>query len=62
MAFALACTPRKAEEPSWPMFRNDVERSGFAEGSVVGKRVRRVWQIPSFNVTQYGQGVAVGGG
>jgi protein-L-isoaspartate(D-aspartate) O-methyltransferase len=36
------------------MFRDDLERSGFAEGSVVGARVDRVWQIPSFNVTQYG--------
>ncbi len=36
------------------MFRDDVERSGFAEGSVVGSQVERVWQIPSFNVTQYG--------
>jgi outer membrane protein assembly factor BamB len=56
-AFALACTsPQQPSEPlpSWPMFRNDVERSGFAEGSVVGKRVERVWQIPAFNVTQYG--------
>jgi protein-L-isoaspartate(D-aspartate) O-methyltransferase len=36
------------------MFRDDVERSGFAEGSHVGARVERIWQIPSFNVTQYG--------
>lgn len=36
------------------MFRDDVERSGFAEGSVIGSQVDRIWQIPSFNVTQYG--------
>jgi len=36
------------------MFRDDVERSGFAEGSIVGTQVDRIWQIPSFNVTQYG--------
>jgi outer membrane protein assembly factor BamB len=36
------------------MFRQDVERTGFAEGSVVGKHVTRVWRMPSFNVTKYG--------
>jgi hypothetical protein len=36
------------------MFRDDVERCGFAEGSVVGARVERIWQIPSFNVTRCG--------
>jgi protein-L-isoaspartate(D-aspartate) O-methyltransferase len=44
-------TPR---DEDWPMFRDDVERSGFAEGSVVGAAVDRIWQIPSFNVTRYG--------
>jgi outer membrane protein assembly factor BamB len=44
----------RAAPADWPMFRNDVERSGFAEGSTVGAHVERVWQIPSFNVTQYG--------
>jgi protein-L-isoaspartate(D-aspartate) O-methyltransferase len=52
-------SPPRAPLPSlrdedWPMFRDDVERSGFAEGSVVGARVARIWQIPAFNVTQYG--------
>jgi protein-L-isoaspartate(D-aspartate) O-methyltransferase len=41
-------------DEDWPMFRDDVERSGFAEGSKVGARVERIWQIPSFNVTEYG--------
>jgi outer membrane protein assembly factor BamB len=36
------------------MFRDDVERSGFAEGSTVGRHVEHVWQIPAFNVTKYG--------
>ncbi|MDB4962932.1 MAG: pyrrolo-quinoline quinone [Myxococcales bacterium] len=35
------------------MFRADVERSGFAAGSVVGAHVDHVWEIPSFNVTPY---------
>jgi outer membrane protein assembly factor BamB len=54
VAFAVACTSPQQPEPAWPMFRSDVERSGFAEGSVVGAKVERVWQIPGFNVTQYG--------
>jgi outer membrane protein assembly factor BamB len=59
LALALACTPSKPTQlaqpsSSWPMFRQDVERTGFAEGSVVGKHVMRVWRIPSFNVTRYG--------
>jgi hypothetical protein len=41
-------------EADWPMFRDDLERSGFAEGSSVGSEVSAVWQIPSFNRTQYG--------
>jgi protein-L-isoaspartate(D-aspartate) O-methyltransferase len=44
----------QVRDEDWPMFRDDVERSGFAEGSVVGASVERVWQIPSFNVTRYG--------
>lgn len=45
--------PAGADE-DWPMFRDDVERSGFAEGSRVGARVEEVWRIPSFNTTDYG--------
>jgi outer membrane protein assembly factor BamB len=44
----------RPRDEDWPMFRDDVERSGFAEGAVVGARVDHVWQIPSFNVTEYG--------
>jgi outer membrane protein assembly factor BamB len=59
---AFACPPRQqvqqpdrsVQQPDWPMFRNDVERSGFAEGSTVGTQVDRVWRIPSFNTTRYG--------
>ena len=36
------------------MFRDDLERSGFAEGSLVGAHVDRIWEIPSFNTTAYG--------
>lgn len=67
LATSLGCAAKRAPAPThahtplpsprdedWPMFRDDVERSGFAEGSVVGARVARIWQIPSFNVTRYG--------
>jgi outer membrane protein assembly factor BamB len=50
----FACPPRQQAEADWPMFRGDVERSGFAEGSTVGAHVDRVWRIPSFNTTRYG--------
>jgi outer membrane protein assembly factor BamB len=36
------------------MFRDDLERSGFAEGSSIGAKVTQVWQIPAFNTTEYG--------
>jgi outer membrane protein assembly factor BamB len=36
------------------MFRDDLERSGFAEGSSVGASVDVLWSIPKFNVTGYG--------
>lgn len=36
------------------MFRDDLERSGFAEGSTVGPHVSVAWEIPRFNVTRYG--------
>jgi outer membrane protein assembly factor BamB len=36
------------------MFRDDVERSGFAEGSTVGSSVAVLWYHPGFNVTTYG--------
>lgn len=41
-------------EADWPMFRDDLERSGYAEGSAVGDAVSQAWQIPSFNQTEYG--------
>ncbi len=41
-------------EADWPTFRDDVERTGFAEGSVVGDRVALAWELPAFNVTDYG--------
>ena len=44
----------EGRENDWPMFRDDVERSGFAEGSSVGSVVEVAWQIPSFNRTEYG--------
>jgi glucose dehydrogenase len=45
-----------AEAPpeDWSMFRDDVERSGFAEGSTVGNQVEVIWRIPVFNRTDYG--------
>lgn len=36
------------------MFRDDVERSGFAEGSSVGSTVAVLWYHPDLNVTSYG--------
>src|ERR1019366_156633 len=41
-------------DEDWPMFRDDLERSGFAEGSTVGSTVSVAWEIPRFNVTRYG--------
>lgn len=38
----------------WPMFRDDVERSGFAEGTTVGSAVSVLWHRPGFNTTAYG--------
>ena len=36
------------------MFRDDLERSGFAEGSSVGALVEILWALPAFNTTDYG--------
>jgi len=36
------------------MFRDDLERSGFAEGSSVGSNVDVLWYRPGLNVTSYG--------
>jgi outer membrane protein assembly factor BamB len=44
----------EVRDEDWPMFRDDVERSGFAEGSRVGPKVEVLWQIPAFNTTAYG--------
>ena len=54
-----AAAPRRMPLPEtrdadWPMFRDDVERSGFAEGSSVGASVALLWQMPTFNLTEYG--------
>lgn len=38
----------------WPMFRDDVERSGFAEGTTVGSEVSVLWHRADFNTTAYG--------
>jgi len=47
-------TPLAAgRDEDWPMFRDDLERSGFAEGSTVGSEVNIAWEIPHFNVTGY---------
>jgi outer membrane protein assembly factor BamB len=51
--------PFRAPLPSgnaedWPMFRDDVERSGFAEGTTVGSEVSVLWHRPGFNTTAYG--------
>src|SRR5437870_4595542 len=44
----------EVRDEDWPMFRDDLERSGFAEGSRVGAKVDVLWQIPAFNTTAYG--------
>jgi outer membrane protein assembly factor BamB len=44
----------QGREEDWPMFRDDLERSGFAEGSSVGASVEVLWSIPRFNITGYG--------
>ena len=44
----------EVEEADWPMFRDDVERSGFAEGTTVGTKVAALWHVPLFNTTEYG--------
>jgi len=44
----------EVKDEDWPMFRDDVERSGFAEGSSVGPDVTVLWHRPGFNVTSYG--------
>jgi outer membrane protein assembly factor BamB len=36
------------------MFRDDVERSGFAEGTTIGSQVSVLWHRPNFNTTTYG--------
>ena len=36
------------------MFRDDVERSGFAEGTTIGSEVSVLWFRPGFNTTAYG--------
>ena len=38
----------------WPMYRDDVQRTGFAEGSIVGTHVATLWSMPAFNTTEYG--------
>lgn len=50
--FRAALPPGNAED--WPMFRDDVERSGFAEGTTVGSEVSVLWYRPDFNTTAYG--------
>jgi outer membrane protein assembly factor BamB len=49
----LVALPDTRDE-DWPMFRDDLERSGFAEGSSVGPQVEILWGIPTFNTTEYG--------
>ncbi len=44
----------EVRDEDWPMFRDDLERSGFAEGSQVGAKVSVLWEIPAFNTTEYG--------
>lgn len=44
----------EVRDADWPMFRDDLERSGFAEGSTVGSKVEELWHMPAFNVTEYG--------
>jgi outer membrane protein assembly factor BamB len=65
-ALGAACTfPEGTAQPvrqplpemrdaDWPMFRDDLERSGFAEGSSVGSNVSVLWYRPGLNVTGYG--------
>jgi outer membrane protein assembly factor BamB len=36
------------------MFRDDVERSGFAEGTTIGEHVSVLWYRPGLNTTAYG--------
>ncbi len=63
--FFLGCAPPAAlrvdleplpevSDEDWPMFRDDVERSGFAEGTTVGDHVEALWHVPLFNTTEYG--------
>jgi len=44
----------EVHDADWPMFRDDLERSGFAEGSSVGSTVSVLWYHPDLNVTSYG--------
>ncbi len=44
----------EGNQNDWPMYRDDPERSGFAEGSTVGSAVEVLWRIPAFNSTEYG--------
>jgi outer membrane protein assembly factor BamB len=44
----------EVREADWPMFRDDLERSGFAEGSTVGSTVSVLWYHAGLNVTSYG--------
>jgi outer membrane protein assembly factor BamB len=44
----------ETRDDDWPMFRDDLERSGFAEGSSVGPFVKILWSMPTFNTTEYG--------
>jgi hypothetical protein len=35
------------------MFRDDAERTGFAEGTRIGTRAAVAWTLPDFNNTAY---------
>ncbi len=55
LADARAVVPlAEPANDDWPMYRDDVERTGFAEGSVVGSHVETLWTMPAFNTTAYG--------
>lgn len=41
-------------ESDWAMFRDDAERTGFAEGSAIGAQVHTLWRVAEWNKTDYG--------